>query len=941
MTGKFANLYWSSDYKTGIDKIRDQTYRSIDQIHELRTLVFNYMNYFHSNSQQLNKLSIETYLPSSSLRPYNEHSYESSLERRLKKNQLGSPFKFRSVSQADRQLAEVKHVEKKEPLGKENISVSVLFEKYVEEMVADSQNLLILASVIDREVLEKISHFTKIHEPKLRSMINNFEDLFQNYDNKYREMEKLKEDYEEYKKMIELSQNKDDEAMVDDSRKSSDLASPFLKEDYLKVSKLSLESSDDSLNESPFDFPLQLGPLKLKNEEQLSSFMSDLIKSIPTKKKRIIIPGYRNEIFSSELFCNYFKGSRRFGIDPTRSNLEKLGQSLLDSKLAVGTGFIGSKKFKGEGIWLEWTELAIYISKFEDKNTNEESVSDEDDEDTSFNSDDINMNSMNQMALNASKKFNGMFKNVRTSLLKKNYHELLKETEEKYNECYFECQDTRHFLDLELQSKLEVLEEFEKRKIELIYQSLTKLLEILYNFSLNSSSRLHSFVTEFINEFNVKTNYVNDFNKLIENFSTGIYSPSVISPDNLHKKRFSTNQSNNNYQNLRYQFNLYRDIPLQSLIGDSVDNPNKLLSMFSIPQFLFKTLTLVEMKLDSKEEKLNGYWLAPIDHHSHWIIKEKLIELISAFEAERDSNLEIELPAQAQILQRITDFMNTRDTLELVNFIRNWLLQISESLIPCIAFEPLMKIYNGIDKDIYEESPERHNELVRILSSIPRSNLSALVFLLEHISIAFGIAQIPNYNISDQLSEDLIQYDDPATLKVLSIKMNSMDIIGGIPFIHIILKPYPVKSATGFKPPLDSYNKLLFDLLNVKLRAQLFKCLVEAEKKFKDKKNKETEHLPLKKPIQHNSGTNTNLALPKSPRPLSTGSDSFVLRQFRTGHTPIPSPSASPSHSKMSSIDELHVPKVRNSGTPTNEVRLRSSSLTFLTPEINVEFEKK
>lgn len=58
---RFPNLYWSIDYVTGLNNLKSQSFKSLKQLHELRKLVFNYMTYYHANSEFLNKSSIDLF----------------------------------------------------------------------------------------------------------------------------------------------------------------------------------------------------------------------------------------------------------------------------------------------------------------------------------------------------------------------------------------------------------------------------------------------------------------------------------------------------------------------------------------------------------------------------------------------------------------------------------------------------------------------------------------------------------------------------------------------------------------------------------------------------------------------------------------------------------------------------------------------------------------
>ena len=88
----------------------------------------------------------------------------------------------------------------------------------------------------------------------------------------------------------------------------------------------------------------------------------------------------------------------------------------------------------------------------------------------------------------------------------------------------------------------------------------------------------------------------------MEHFSTGIYFPSVITPDtNVRSTSIGTN-----YQNLKYQFDLYKDIPLQLQNNFNSDNES-LLSIASIPYILYQTIKIIEEKAMIMLKLLENY----------------------------------------------------------------------------------------------------------------------------------------------------------------------------------------------------------------------------------------------------------------------------------------------------------------------------------------------
>lgn len=961
MSGKFANMYWSADYKSGIDKLANQSSRSVKQLHELRKLVFNYMQYFHSNSEYLNRLGIESYTFESGFRPIDSVD---PTEFRLKKPNVRkvSGYQARTISQAERNLNSVKTIKKNsidsndKPISEDKkaspVSMADAYELCVKNISDESHTLINLASVIDREILEGVTDFIKIYEPRILGWLKVLRELLSDYEATHKELESIEIEFNEYSRLKEFSgmnlllqppdarkDNDNEELMTQMDSPSSDSNSRIIEEPK--------PSAKDEIVNVGFEFPLTIGTVKAKTLTDFISLMQRMISAISTIKRKIPLPGYRNEIFSSDQLCEWLLRHRPFGLNPSRMNMEKFGQSLLDLKLIVTTG-IWSKKFKSEGMWFEWSDQAIQYANNEslmpgNSNgvvTNIPKVLIEDSNSTS--------KFMNEMAENTSKRFNGLFNTVKSSILKNNYSEHLEDLQGKYNESYLELQNLRHLLDLEIAGISQELEKFEKIKIELVYKSLTTLHEIMYNFSLNATSRLHKLTSEYIVNINLKENHSIEFEKLLDDFNTGIYFPTSISPNHLAKHQFSAIQLNKNFQNLKYQFNLYKDIPLQPLLAQSGEAANQLLSTSSLPIFLYQLVNIIEES--EKREELDKYWQNPIDHEINWSIKELIINRVNIYAPESEIDASKELEIHKDMTEKIISHLRTLPTSNLVSFLKAWLLEISDSLLPCMVFDSVINNYKAdLTESDVEGKQSRMEELVKILGSIPRSNLSSLIFIFEHICDVFDLGHIPGYGFTDELAEELIEPSDESKLNEIAKVLNSMDAIGAIPFVHLILRPSPTKHSSGFKPPLQAYRSLLSDLFNIEVRSKLFHSLITQEKNFKYKKENEKKALniqikKLAQPSKPDLALTIVNTLPKSPNKRLSGGEDFTLRPFRTKPTPNPTPSNSPRHTPQNSLDinegELKIKKQRDKIKGDNGSVTRSSSATFLAPNINIEFEE-
>lgn len=870
---RFANAYWSPDYRSGIELLTKQLSESFDQLHELRKFIFNYMNYHHSNSEFMAKLAKESFPMSSSFR-------EKRAERRVFSGTIKYP---------------------KEQVPKE-VDIKYIFKEFVDRTSLELQLQLNLASEIETEVLGKITAFVKLHEPQMKTTLDRFQELLDEYDDSRLRMESSKQKYDEMIRLGELEEpNRADHES--DENTASGPSTPKKDETLNRIAQ-----THEGAQEKTFTFPLILGGgIKFDDEERLEAFLSKAIATIKTVRRKIPFPGYRNEIFSSEQLCDYLKTHRPHGFNPTRVSLERVGQGLIDKKIIVGTGLF-SHKFKSEGMWFEWSQDAVDFAEFKDQSTsNIISLS------KSLLNLEESSKKVNEVAASTSKKFNDLFKNVKTSLMKPKFsEEVLQELEEEYNESYEDVQRVKHLLDMEIFYKSQMFEKFEKVRIEVIYQSLTKLLEILFKHSSVATDSLHHFASNFIEKLNKPENYLRDLHNLLTKNSTGIYFPAIVLPHHGLKDHSDLTTLNVSFQNIRLNFNLYKDIPLQVKYSDA--DPESLLSTWSLPLLLKNT---IEATLKAPKAKLRQYWIASIDHQEYWLVKLEIIQLIQGFQPDENLDPQDEKAVEIALVKAVVEQLSKTSVKRQLNFLKNWLLETSDSVIPCTVYDSLLNL-NGVSVS----NRATADDYLKILSSIPRGNLCSLIFILESIAFIFDLKPIQGYGLSDDIVELQDEDDD---LGLIVDQLNSMDTIGAVPFLHLILRPSVIKSSTGFKPSMLVYNSILQTLLRLDIREKLCLALIANERKFIERSRLQEQNLGLH--IKANSRVTSKNRVPSrvtaegevedkpsvdvnktisSPTPKTANSisgDQFSLRPFRTGSTPRPSPMSSPVHKKGVSAD--------------------------------------
>lgn len=883
----FADWYCSPDYRSGFDLLSEQLELSLEQLHELKKFVLAYMNYFHSNGEFLGRLAINSFPIDSTFREEQEQS-------RVK---MG-----------------IKEKQKEVP---PTINLKYIYKQYIDRVALELELQLNLGANIDIHVYGKLNKFLKSNENHIRSSLTLLSDLLDDYEVAFKEMEKHKEKYEEMARLGEAAGRDhriDHDSETQLASSVNDLA--LSKSTLPNESPLTSPKSDNVVrSETPRDgfvFPLTIGGVvTFENRERFVAFLSKAIRSIPSVHRKFPFPGYRNEIFQGEQLCDYLKTNKIYGFNPLRSNIEKFGQGLIDQKLLTGFG-IFARRYRSEGMWYEWSEISI---KLISEPQNEPTVVSLPSQKSSANFSDKLKSDTTQAT---TKSLNSVLKNFASTLSKPTFlEEALKNLEAEYNASYEEVQRLRHLLDMEILDRSKSIEKFEKTRIALIYQTLTKMLEIVYNHSMGSARSLNDFTKLFIEKFDKKEFYERDFESIFSKFSTGIFFPSMIPADALNNKTVDSSRSNTLYQNIKLSFNLYKDIALQLKVC-SVDK-DTVLCLRSVPVFFKRMIEFIDSSKASKDtSQLQELWCSPIDHQDYWSTKFEVINLIQKFTISEEINIYDEEAIELAILNNICNWLEGKSAERYMNFFKNWLLETSDSVVPCTVYDSILCIYDE-KNDKSNDKRTRLAALKKVLAIIPRGNLSSLIFILESVCNAFEIGGIDGYGTTNKINESQESKGVDAT--EIAKSLNSIDTIGAVPFLHLILRPSIVKNSKGFKPPLSKYNCILMDLFELDLRKTLLEALIANEKSVLQRQENQKKSLAInKKPLEriisleatrNSSHTRTSskdkrepVTPTKSNHPpgptsipsiVSSGDGSgFALRPFKTGGTPRPSPSTSP-----------------------------------------------
>ncbi|KAI5956854.1 hypothetical protein KGF54_000472 [Candida jiufengensis] len=876
----FANTAWTADYITGLKTLETQSTKSISQLHDFRKLVFNYLKYYHSNSEFLSKHSSDL--------------------------QNGEILKTTSD---------------------ESPNYNKCIELFNNEMSIESNILLQLASAIDKFILDGITKYLKHHEPKIKKEITRLEEIYDQYIESSTKLKKLKNKYFDQLRLKEFAETQGHKIQEPQIQRHDEEIDYSDEESYADDEVEEIKTQKQNIE---FKFPLHIGTTTFENEEELQQIIAQLITKTPTTKRKIPLPGYKADIFASGSLCEVLTKIRIKGLKPSRSNFEKFGQSLVDLKLITPTS-IFQKKFKSEGVWFEWSDLADFVAEnlpnsLDLPSTPIKTPSSSRSSDSTPHKVTSPSNKIMSDISETSTKFSAMFNSMKSTILKTNHDEVISTTLEDYNHLLLEVQELKYFLEMGYIELSKYLEKFEKMTIQIIYTNSARLSEIISNFHHEQIKQIDDFTKEMMS-LNKQENHEHDFELKLNSLNSGLY--------------FALTNENQLPQNLTNQFNIFNDIPLQLLNYQiNEEDDQDILSIASVPVLLYNLIQTIE----TEKSDLKSLWLQPLNFQTAWTIKQEVTQLLANYIPNELDQLTSASDLQESFINEVIDFLQKKKSEEVVHFLKSWLLEIKDSVIPFIVFDSILKIY--------KDESQSTSDLIKILSSIPRSNLASLLCILEHISDVFKLGKFLEYGLSDELNEKL--NEDEKLLEQVSEELNSMESIGSLPFLHLIMRPSTTKNSTGFKPPIHEYNSMLKDLLKLDTRKKLFNVLIEQETKYRQKKEAEKKagiptkkiHLPPPpssshissppseklqiKVTQDNEPQESDLATPlkphpqnqelKTPRPLSA--DTFTLRPFKTRSTPVPSPQGSPKHQHKEFEQELsHRPRSSSNLGPKMDIK--------------------
>lgn len=451
-----------------------------------------------------------------------------------------------------------------------------------------------------------------------------------------------------------------------------------------EVAPQASETPTKELDDEVFQFPLQIGSTVFQDINELKNFMSLLINEIPVKRRLIPIPGMNNEYFSSENFFTWVKSN--FENEDSRRKIEKFGQDLINLGLLSNWNKLTANKFASDEGYYEFTDLARYISKFDENKIPKVEVTP----------------SAQESKAPATSVFDGLRNKFRSTddivILKQN----LKEAKQKYLEAVDKSYGERKTLESLIQSVSRKAEIFETNRVKIITESNNLFSEIVVDEHKSELAAAKDVSDEMI---------VNDDTLKFEllqrsiNNNAGWYWP-------RSEARFSNYGRSKTTSNVELfghdLLNQYRD-------PNDTDPVTK-----SVPLFLKKMIQYLDSTENNEES-----WSNEIDIAKVTEIKRFILRAIPDFEEQfnpEDSDIDIDHHVTTKA---VSELVSKYSTNAIVGVLKLWLLELPDSIIPFTAFDQLRTCYLEGEDD---------SSKIKVLGSIPRQNLASLLFISQYLS---------------------------------------------------------------------------------------------------------------------------------------------------------------------------------------------------------------
>lgn len=578
----------------------------------------------------------------------------------------------------------------------------------------------------------------------------------------------------------------------------------------------------------------------MKDLSSLSEFCRRMKDEIKTVVSKVPLTSIRIESLKMADLVSWIAQQENLN----RSQIERVGQTLMDLKLiklSFGKISIGYKfRSDDENVWLEWTETFDKACHYDEQAHNTE------------------LQKTRANPKTPTWKVSGYFTSLVTPTDGKTLHKrrdtLTQSIRVELNdfwEANCEMLDARFQLESAIFTAFEKVEEVEKDRIAAVYKVLKGFAEFAHTEAQQSANAMKSLM-EFSQRSGSPETQAKELDRFIcahqpdgnnakkklpnlsKNTETGgLYCVDPFNNEYLTKMKVSAAGIVDKKDVTSYIFG--SDVSLQYKESQWGENESSLIA-HSLPYFL---LLLTEEGSPTQDSlKL---WIEPYDFVQAQQAKHNYYSNLTKWINEAQGNVDKYVIEQ------------TVESGDGVLLLKTWLLELTEPVIPYLAYEPLFRIYYGscIKKRETSSSDEilaRQVQLLRICEmEMARANLSCLVRIMS----MFG-----------------------------SLEYEQCELLNGgtIPFLHLILRPSPssaMKEKDGYvSADRVFYNTFLFDLANLDVQKRLKEILIEKEVNFKQREERVRERTEERR---SRSSTTTLSDRPSSGlRPLSLGKGSTL-----------------------------------------------------------------
>lgn len=590
-----------------------------------------------------------------------------------------------------------------------------------------------------------------------------------------------------------------------------------------------VEQVEDDQEDEIFKFPMRVGTTIFKTIEELNEFMVSMTDEIPIKRRMIPIPGINNEYWSSESFFKWVRSNKEN--EDSRRKIEQFGQDLITLGLISNWNKLAANKFISDDGYYEFTDLARYIVKFDGEKvpTLEVTPSEE--------------------TIEHSHPKNSVFDGLKNRFKQNLDIETLRQNSAEAKEKYLESVDKSYLekgiLETSIISVCRRAEVYETNHTKLVY-FLTKCFnELVLDEHQKQLDIIQDIADDYI--YNDDTLAYELLKKSINNKTGWFWPKSDVKFSNYGNSKSTANLELFGNDLL----NQYRDLST----GD--------LKTKSVPFFLKKIILYLD-ELEGVDEA----WVKELDVLKASNIKRSILSSIPIYEKQYspdDLDVDINYFVTSKVASEVISKSSADDV---VSFLKLWLLELPDSLIPFTAYDQL--------RTCYLENSGDDSMKVKILGSIPRQNLASLLYLMEHIT-----SKVTS-------GEKLVKNEK-------------------VPLYHLLIRPSP-KLQHANTDDLIVFEPFCNDLLKKDFQTLLYGKLNELEQTHLEREKRAEESLQRLKQVPRELSP---------PRPISksTSSNSLTvdgLRPFKT-KSPLTSPVSSPKVGRSRTNSNLFSPLRRPS----------------------------